>query len=186
MPAPTAAVIPRALERPITVTVLAMLWLLGGACYGALGLGLAIFGPSGPTGIAAGAIGVFMAAFGGVIGFGLGSRATWARLLQLVAAAIGVFSCVFTLPSLAIIAYLLRPEVRLHFADPQHLSLEDVENARTATPESAFTAGIVATMLLGVLMAAVLGYFGLQYVRQAPIPSGKGDSMAIPTPAPTP
>lgn len=185
--APTGAVILRgALERPITVTVLAVLWLLGGACYGALGLGLAIFGPGGPTGIAAGAIGVFMAAFGGVMGFGLWSRAPWARLLQLVAAALGVFSCVFTLPSLAIIAYMLRPEVRLHFAGPQHLSPEDMEQARIATPESAFTAGIVATMLLGVLMSAVLGYFGLQYVRQAPIPAGKGDSMSIPTPAPTP
>lgn len=175
-----------ALERPLTVTVLAVLWLLAGACYGALGLGLAIFGPSGPKGIAAGATGVFMAALGGGLGFGLWSRASWARLLQLAAAGIGVFSCVFTLPSLAIIAYLLRPEIRFHFAGPQHLSPEDAEKARTATPESAFTAGIVASMLLGVLISLVLGYFGLQYVRQAPIPAGKGDSMSVPTPAPTP
>jgi hypothetical protein len=175
-----------ALERPLTITVLAVLWLLAGACYGALGLGLAIFGPGGRAGIAAGVIGVFMSAFGGALGFGLWSRAPWARLLQLVAAGIGVFSCVFTLPSLAIVAYLLRPEVRLHFAGPQHLSAEDAEKARTATPETVFTAGIVATMLLGVLMSMVVGYFGLTYFRQQPIPLGKGDSLSVPTPAPTP
>jgi hypothetical protein len=175
------------LQRPLTVTVLAVLWLLAGGVYGALGLGYAIFGAKGSAALAAGAAGLSMAVLSAIVGFGLWARAPWARLLQLVLAGIGVASCVFTLPSLVIIAYMLRPEIQLHFAGPRILSAEESERATTATPEMAFTMGIVGTLVMGILLGAVGGYVARTYLRRPEVPSGKGEPPAIessPLPAP--
>jgi hypothetical protein len=177
------------LPRPLTVTVLAVLWLLAGAVYGALGLGYAIFGASGRSAIAAGVAGVAMAVLSGIVGFGLWARAPWARLLQFVLAGVGVFSCVFTLPSLAIIAYLLRPEVQLHFAGPRMLSAEESERAMAGTPETAFTAAIVGTLFIGLLIAAMAGYFLVNYLPASEVPEGKRERIEaspIPTPGASP
>lgn len=186
-PAHAPAPIPRgALPRPLTITVLAVLWLLAGAVYGALGLGYAIFGARGTSALAAGAAGISMAVLSSVVGFGLWARAPWARLLQLVLAGVGVFSCVFTLPSLAIIAYMLRPEVQLHFAGPRILSAEESERATTATPEMAFTLGIVGTLVISILFAGVAGYFAQSWLRPE-VPAGKGEPPSLespPLPAP--
>jgi hypothetical protein len=184
-PRPAAPMARAGLPRPLTVTVLAALWLLAGALYGALGLGFAIFGPGGKQAAASGAAGVLMAALSGVMGFGMWSRAPWARLLQLVIAGLGVFTCAFTLPSLAIIAYLLRPEVQIHFAGPRILSPEESEKATTAAPEAAFTVGILGTLLFGVMLLTVGGYFAQQWLRKPEVPAGRGEP-SLPTPAPTP
>ena len=184
-----AAPVPRGgLERPLTITLLAVLWLLAGAVYGAVGLGYALFGARGSAAVAAAVAGVALALLSAVVGFGLWARAPWARLLQLVLAGVGVFSCVFTLPSLAIIAYLLRPEVQLHFAGPRMLSAEESERARTATPEMAFALGIVGTLLVSILLASGAGYFAWsQWWRRPQVPPGRGETPGIdasPLPAP--
>jgi hypothetical protein len=174
------------LPRPMTITVLAVLWLLASGVYGALGLGYAIFGARGSA-LAVGAAGLSMAGISLVVGFGLWARAPWARLLQLVLAAVGVFSCVFTLPSLAIIAYLLRPEIQLHFVGPRILSAEESERATSATPEMAFTMGIVGTLVLGILLAAIAGYVARTWLRRPEVPPGKGEppaTLSSPLPAP--
>jgi hypothetical protein len=188
-PKPAAqAPVPRgALARPLTITLLAVLWLLAGAAYGAVGLGYALFGASGNTAIAAAVAGIALALLSAVVGFGLWARAPWARLLQLVLAGVGVFSCVFTLPSLAIIAYLLRPEVQLHFAGPRMLSAEESERAHVATPEIAFALGIVGTMAISLLLAAVSLYVARNWLRRPEVPPGRGETpgtSASPLPAP--
>lgn len=191
-PGHAPAPVPRgALPRPLTITVLAALWLLAGGVYGALGLGYAIFGARGTSALAAGAAGISMAVLSSVVGFGLWARAPWARLLQLVLAAVGVFSCVFTLPSLAIIAYMLRPEVQLHFAGPRMLSAEESERATTGTPETAFTLGIVGTLVISILFSAVAGWYLAQALRRPEVPTGKGEpptleSPKVPAPGATP
>lgn len=182
-PAHAPAPIPRgALPRPLTITVLAVLWLLAGGVYGALGLGYAIFGARGTSALAAGAAGLSMAVLSSVVGFGLWARAPWARLLQLVLAGVGVFSCIFTLPSLAIIAYMLRPEVQLHFAGPRILSAEESERATTGTPEMAFTLGIAGTLVISILLAAVAGWFARTLLRRPEVPAGRGEPPTLESP----
>lgn len=190
--APSSAPVPRgALSRPLTVTVLAVLWLLAGGVYGAVGLGFAIFGASGRATVAAGAAGILMALISGVMGFGLWARAPWARLLQFVLAGIGVVTCVFTLPSLVIIVYMLRPEVRLHFAGPRILSAEESERATAATPEMAFTLGILGTFVFSLLLSAIAAYFAQTWLQRPEVPSGTGEPPAtkvspLPVPGATP
>ena len=102
-------------------------------------------------------------------------------------AAIGIFTCVFTLPSLVIIAYLLRPEVQLHFAGPRMLSAEESARAQQATPETAFTFGIVGTLAISLLLAAASGWFARTWLRRPEVPPGKGETPGIeasPIPAP--
>ena len=187
-----AAPMPRVgLPRPLTVTALAVLWLLAGALYGAVGLGYAFFGSRGSSAMASAAAGLAMAGLSWTVGFGLWARAPWARLLQLVLAAIGIFTCAFTLPSLAIIAYLLRPEVQLHFAGPRILSAEESERAHTATPEMAFTMGIVGTLFISILIALAAGYFVLNFIPARGVPEGKGappgiEASPLPAPGATP
>jgi hypothetical protein len=191
-PSVGGAPVPRGgLPRPLTVTALAVLWLLAGAVYGALGLGYAFFGMRGNSAIASAVAGLAMAGLSWIVGFGLWARAPWARLLQLVLAAIGIFTCVFTLPSLAIIAYLLRPEVQLHFAGPRMLSAEESERAQQATPETAFTLGIVGTLLISVFLAAAVGWFARNWLRRPEVPPGRGETPGnsaspIPVPGATP
>jgi hypothetical protein len=175
------------LARPMTVTVLAALWLLAGALYGAVGLGFAIFGPGGKQALASGAAGVLAAGISGVMGFGLWARTPWARLLQLAFAGLGVFTCAFTLPSLAIIAYMLRPEIQLHFAGPRILSAEETEKAHTAAPEAAFSVGILGTLLFGVLLLAVSAYVARQWLIRGEVPPGREPgAQSTPAPAATP
>jgi pSer/pThr/pTyr-binding forkhead associated (FHA) protein len=187
-PSAGSAPVPRAgLPRPLTVTVLAVMWLLAGAVYGALGLGYAFFGARGSSAMASAVAGLAMAGLSWIVGFGLWARAPWARLLQLVLAAIGIFTCVFTLPSIVILAYLWRPEVQLHFAGPRMLSAEESERAHTATPETAFTFGIVGTLLVSLILAAGVSWFARTWLRRPEVPPGRGEtpgSSASPIPVP--
>jgi cbb3-type cytochrome oxidase subunit 3 len=181
-PAAPGPIARAALPRPLTVTVLSVLWLLAGAVYGAVGLGLAIFGSGGASGLATGAGGVLLALLSGVVGLGLWTRAPWARLLQLVLAGIGIFTCVFTLPALAIIAYMLRPEIQPHFAGARILSGEELDRAKAKTPEMAFALGIVGTLVFSVLLAGVTAYVGrtLWGKARGPVPETTAPPLAAP------
>src|SRR5262249_34040870 len=116
----------------------------------------------------------------------LWARAPWARLLQLALAGLGVLSCVFTLPSLVIIVYMLRPEIALHFAGPRILSAEEADKARTATPEIAFSVGVLATLVLELLLASAGAYLSQPWWRKGSVPLGKSESVASPAPAASP
>lgn len=183
---PTPAPVPMGPpERPLTVTVLAALWLLAGAVYGAVGLGVAIFGSGGSSALGAGAFGILMMAISIAVGYGLWARAAWGRLLQMLLAGVGVIVCPFTLPSIAIIAYLLRPEIRLHFGGARALSPDEAQRARTATPEMAFTLGIVGTMVFGLLLTAVGAYFTQNWMRaRTEVPPGRAAPANEPAASP--
>jgi hypothetical protein len=147
--------------RPLTLTVLAILWLIAGAVYGSAGLGFALFGGlSGTRAALSGIAGVAMALLSGLMGFGLWARSSWARMLQLVLSGIGALICPITLPSLAVMAYMLRPEVRAHFEADK----SGVESGGSA--DLAFTLAIVGSLLLGIVLTAGGLYFGWDYVSK--------------------
>ena len=71
--------------------------------------------------IAAACAGFLDAIIGVTIGWGLWTLATWARPTVLVLAGLGTLSCIGTLPSLATLVYMLRPETKVIFSGVTHL-----------------------------------------------------------------
>jgi hypothetical protein len=129
--------------RPLTVTVLAVLWMASVVLY--LGSGISgLVGTRGIVGMVTAAFGGLMAVISIVMALGLWMVKPWARIAQIVIAALGALTCVYTLPSAATIVYLLRAGVSERFAtgrgpgDPK---------------EGLFTGIILGTVALGVLVA---------------------------------
>ena len=78
-------------------------------------------------------------------------------------------------------------EVQLHFAGPRMLSAEESERAHTATPETAFTLGIVGTLLVSLILAVAVTWVARTYLRRPEVPPGRGEtpgSSASPLPVP--
>lgn len=131
-------------ERPLTVTILSVLWMASVLLYVGTGVG-GLIAAGGIVGVVSLALGGFMALVGAAMAFGLWKVQAWARVVQIVLAALGALTCTFTLPSVAIIVYLLRPAVRARFAtgrgpgDPR---------------EGLFTGLILGTVALGLIVAA--------------------------------
>ena len=149
-------------DRPLTVSVLAIAWVLAGAVFLLSGLSLAAFGGLGRAAAGLGLIASAAAAvLAGLTAYGLWSCAPWGRLLQLALSAVGLLSCVFTLPSAAAIVYMLRPQARSLF-DATAEPLAGDEGS-----ELAFTLAIVGTLALGALLAAGLAAFAWPYLRPA-------------------
>lgn len=143
--------------RPLGVTTLAILWMLGVPFYAAAGLGLAMLGGThGAVAITEVGLGVFLAVLSGIMAAGLWSRSPWARTLQMALAGLGVLTCFFTPVSIAILAYMLRSEMKVHFSDLQDLddlAPEEAAAVRKDASGLAFTLVILATLLLGMLFA---------------------------------
>jgi hypothetical protein len=145
----------------LTVSVLAGLWALSALVYGAGGLGLAFNRGLGGAAFAVSvAGGLLLAIFSGAMAVGLFGRRGWARVLQIAAAAIGVLSCVFTLSSITVLVYMLRPATSIHFSGrpPRTLSSEEAETAADTSAETAFTAAILGTVLLGGGLLSVVAF----------------------------
>ena len=146
-PRPRAAPAPGA-ARPLTVTLLAVLWLLSIPMYGiggvalAHGLGWSGVWAAGPIGL-----GLVLTAVSGLMGYGLWSLAPWARVAQIVLAAIGLFFCPFTLASAAVLVYMARPATRAAFSRPGQAAASD-------PAESVFAAVVLGTVLLGAVASA--------------------------------
>ncbi len=135
-------------SRPLTVSVLAALWLMSVPVYG---LGGALFGMRG-QGLAAGlaaTTGLLLAALSGVMAWGLWSLRPWARLAQVAVAVAGLVVCPFTLASVVVLVYALGPVGKAAF-DPART----VEPA-VASPETVFTFALLGTVLLGAFVTAV-------------------------------
>jgi hypothetical protein len=71
----------------------------------------------------------------------------WARIAQIVIAALGILTCSFTLPSAATLWYMLRPAVAARFATGQ---------GPGDPREGLFTGIILGTVILGALLGAGL------------------------------
>jgi hypothetical protein len=156
-PAPAAAasrprpgVAPSGGSRPPTVTVLSVLWLLSIPLYGLGGLVLARgLGWSGLWAAAPVGLGLLLALVSGVMGYGLWALAPWARVAQIVLAAIGLFFCPFTLASAAVLVYMARPAARAAFNRPRVGARGAELPAVDASSEGVFAAVILGTVLLG-------------------------------------
>ena len=144
--------------RPLTVTLLAVLWLASVLLY----LGNAVFAGikmGGIPGIAVAVICAFLALVSAVMALGLWMVKRWAWILQLVIAGLGVFTCSFTLASAVTFFYLLRPGVRSRFntgtggGDPK---------------EGLFAGLLLATVLLGAIAAGGGMYMASMRMAAAP------------------
>jgi hypothetical protein len=72
---------------------------------------------------------------------------------QIAVGAVGVFLCPFTLASIAVLVYMLRPSVQWHFSARREGEPEDGRGA-----EPLFAGAIIAAVVLGVLIAAGLTF----------------------------
>jgi len=160
--------------RPLTVTVLVALWALSVPLYLAAPAAVA-FRVHGAGRAALIVAGLALAALSGVMAFGLAKGRRWAWMLQLAVAAIGVFVCPFSLASIAVLIYMLRPAVQWHFSDRQRPEPES-----TAQGEPMFTGALVAAVVLGVLLTAALTVLAR---TASTVAGGRGSRMLMRTPA---
>jgi hypothetical protein len=161
-PAPAPAPRPRPREaapagpsRPLTVTVLAVLWLLSIPLYGLGGLALARgLGWSGVWAALPVGLGLMLTLLSGLMGYGLWALAPWARVAQIILAAIGLLFCPFTLASAAVLVYMARPSSRAAFNRPRVGARGPEAPGTDASSEGVFTAVILGTVLLGAAGSA--------------------------------
>jgi hypothetical protein len=160
--------------RPLTVTVLVALWALSVPLYLVASAVLA-FRFQGAGRAALIVAGLALAALSGVMAFGLARGGRWAWVAQLAVAAIGVFVCPFSLASIAVLIYMLRPAVQWHFSDRQR---PEPESAGQGEPM--FAGALVAAVVLGVLLTGALTVLA----RTArTVAGGRGGRMLVRAPA---
>ncbi len=150
--------------RPLTVTVLSLLWVASILLYGGAGAFLAVRGdlPS-PFGLVAAILGGVLALLGAVMAFGLWTLKPWARYLQIAIAAIGILDCPMALASATVLVYMLRKPTASWFSgrrpgDPGKDETAGVD----LSAETTFALAIVATVALGALATAGGLYVGLR------------------------
>jgi hypothetical protein len=135
-------------HRPLTVNVLAALWLMSVPVYALGGAALAMRA-SGLAAFTWAVIGASLAALGGALAWGLWSLKPWARGLQIAVAGLGLLVCPFTLASGTVLGYMLAPVGAAAFAG--RLAGDE----RAARHEQVFAAALLGTVLLGTLLTLV-------------------------------
>jgi hypothetical protein len=128
--------------RPLTVTILAVLW---GVCIPLYLLG-ALFGLIAGSGVMRfllPAIYLVMTGVSGVMGWGLWTMKPWSRMAQIVIAALGILTCSFAIASIGTIVYLIRPAAKANFS-----------GSREEDPKEMVFAIVVG---VGVLLGAIAG-----------------------------
>lgn len=155
--APVAAGGP--IPRPLTLTVLALLWLLGALADIALIAALWLT-PGQPALVRWGgtAFVLVLALVSVAMGLGLWGRRGWARVLQIALAGLGLLTCVMTPASAVILFYMLRGATRVHFTtarDGRELPPADVAAARQGSSEGLFTLALLACTLLPLIAAGL-------------------------------
>ena len=145
--APAGAAWPPA-GRPLTVSVLAVLWMLSIPFHAVTGIALAHSRP-GSGGLLIAGLLAFLAVIAGVMAFGLWTARGWARPAQIALAALGILNCPFALASIAVLAYMLRPPARRYFA-------REGGDTTADQAEAVFAAAVVAAVVLGGLITAGL------------------------------
>jgi len=140
-------------HRPLTLTVLAILWMISVLLYPLAGLAAARSG-GGATAVLAILAGVVLAVASAGMAFGLWRRRAWARGAQIGAAVLGLLLCPFTLASAAVLAYMLRPATAAHFSG--------VGPSADPAPDAAeltFTGLLVSAVVLGAILSAGAAFF---------------------------
>jgi hypothetical protein len=133
-------------QRPLTVTVLSVLWMASVLVY--IGSGVTgLLGGNRVVGLISALFCGFLALVSVGMALGLWMVKPWARIAQIVIAALGILTCAYTLPSAATLWYMLRPAVDARFATGQ---------GPGDPKEGLFTGIILGTVMLGVLVGAGL------------------------------
>jgi len=140
-------------HRPLTLTVLAILWMISVLLYPVVGLAAARAG-GGAAAVLAILAGVALAVVSAGMAFGLWTRRAWARGAQIGIAAVGLLLCPFTLASVAVLAYMLKPSTSAHFSGTGPAADQAPDAA-----ELTFTGLIVAAVVLGTILAAGAAFF---------------------------
>lgn len=134
--------------RPLTISVLSVLWVLSIPFHAVTGIALAQAWP-GLGGSALAVTAAILAIVGGLMSFGLWTAQGWARPAQIALAAVGVLNCPFALASIAVLIYMLRPQARRYFA-------HEGGDPSADQSEAVFAAAVVAAVVLGGLLTAGL------------------------------
>ena len=147
----------RSSGRPMTVTMLALLWLLslllylGGGVYGAAQAGWT----SVPALVGVGLSLVF-AVLCAVMAIGLWTLKPWSRFLQIGIAVLGLFYCPFSLASATVLFYMMREDARLYFSGRPVPGSDDQARGTELT----FSLSLLGMVALGaILNAAAVWYF---------------------------
>jgi hypothetical protein len=165
---------PEAGGRPLTVTVLVALWALSVPLYAVAGAVLSSHAAGGLRAVLF-AVGIGLASLSGAMAGGLWHGRRWAYIAQIAVGAIGVFLCPFTLASIAVLVYMLRPGVQWYFSARSEREPEDGRRA-----EPLFAGALVAAVVLGVLITAGLTFLAGRARTLGP--AGAGRSF-MPAPA---
>jgi hypothetical protein len=151
---------PEPLPRPLTATVLAVLWLLTAVTqlfWGAYQMWT--FSRAGASIVLPLLSTVFTVVLGIVMGIGLLGRQPWGRFLQMAISGLGLITCVFTPLSVLSLYYMTRPHVRVQFSGRQtfrELGDEEAALVRAAEGEGLFTAGVFVCLLIGAILFALI------------------------------
>ena len=140
---------PSGLGRPLTISVLAALWLMSVPMYALGGLALAARF-SGVGAVVTGLLGLSLAGLAAALAWGLWSLAPWARSLQIGVAGLGLLVCPFSLASIVVLAYLLTRTGASAFAEGPE------EGPGQTRMEAGFAAALLATVLAGALVTMLL------------------------------
>jgi hypothetical protein len=150
------------IPRPLTVSVLAVLWALGALVFAVTGLAAAIaLRWEGAAAWSAAVGGLVLAAVAAGLAFGLWSRSPWARPLQIVLAGLGILACPFLPAAITTLIYMLRAEVRAAFSGKKDLGdllPAEAEALSTGAAETAFCLSILGMLLLGLIATALAAF----------------------------
>jgi hypothetical protein len=161
-PPPVATVPAEPTRRPLTVSILAVLWGVSALLY-VIGAVAGLVVQSGAVAFLSVALGLFMALVSAGMAFGLFAVKPWARIAQIVLAGLGVLTCAWTPASAVTLVYMLRADAKARFANPE---------PRPPDPrEGLFAALLLGTVLLGVLLNVGLVALSSYLSRGATVPA---------------
>jgi hypothetical protein len=141
--------------RPLTVTLLAVFWMIGLLYYPILTM-VTLPRVGGLGAFALGTAGVLATLVSGLMAWGLWMRQGWARFAQIAAAILGILTCVFAPASATILAYLFRADVQSHFGDRRPQGPGAGENGRLEPYFAGAVAGLIVLPLLLLLLLALV------------------------------
>jgi hypothetical protein len=170
------------IPRPATVTLLGALWILAVPLHAALGIAAGFGGGAAPAvSWALLALGMALSCLSALMAFGVFARAPWARVLQLVLAAVGLLLCPFALASVTLLVYLLRPESRLAFSgrrDYGELTLDEQRLLAGDGSEAAFAGTLAGAVALGAALSVAAWVWVAPRFAGAPPPDADARALA--------
>jgi len=134
--------------RPLTLTLLSVLWALLAPVWVGVGILLAARGGLGaPGAVLAASVGLALGLASGVMAVGVAAQAPWARRAQIAAAVVSLPVCPFTFAAATVLLYMLRDDVRTGFEGR-------TAPAGAGAAEATYALSIAGMLALGILITA--------------------------------